>query len=63
MPPACFLFVCFLVFVFPQDCLEVHGGSQTRGSVGPADAGLCHSNVGSEPGLQPTPQLTATPDP
>ena len=21
MPPACFLFVCFLVFVFPQDCL------------------------------------------
>ena len=33
--------------------------------IGNVAAGLrqSHSNVGSEPRLQPTPQLTATPDP
>ena len=35
-----------------------YGGSQARGQIRPAAAGLCHScsNVGSEPHLQPTPQ-------
>ena len=42
-----------------------YGGSQARGRMGATAAGLhqSHSNTGSEPCLQPTPQLTATPDP
>ena len=42
-----------------------YGGSQARGPIGAAAAGLhhSHSNAGSELCLQPTPQLTATPDP
>ena len=42
-----------------------YGGSQARGRIGAVAPGLCqsHSNAGSEPSLQPTPQLTATPDP
>ena len=39
-----------------------HGGSQARGLIGAVATGLrqSHSNAGSEPRLQPTPQLTAT---
>jgi len=42
-----------------------YGGSQARGLIRATAAGLrqSHSNVGSEPCLQPTPQLMATPDP
>ena len=42
-----------------------YGGSQARGQIGAVAASLrqSHSNAGSEPHLQPTPQLTATPDP
>ena len=42
-----------------------HGGSQARGPFGALVAGLHHSqsNSGSEPCLQPTPQLMAMPDP
>ena len=42
-----------------------YGGSQARGLIGAVAAGLrkSHSNLGSEPYLQPTPQLTATLDP
>ena len=41
-----------------------YGGSQARGRIGAVATGLhqSHSNAGSEPCLQPTPQLTATPD-
>ena len=41
-----------------------YGGSQARGLIGAVDAGLrqSHSNAGAKPHLQPTPQLTATPD-
>jgi len=41
-----------------------YGGSQARGGIGAVATGLrqSHSNAGSEPRLQPTPQLTATPD-
>ena len=41
-----------------------YGGSQARGRIGAVATGLrqSHSNAGSEPHLQPTPQLTATPD-
>ena len=42
-----------------------YGDSQARGRIGAVATGLhqSHSNAGSEPRLQPTPQLTATPDP
>ena len=42
-----------------------YGGSQARGLIGAVAASLrqSHSNVGSEPRLRPTPQLTATLDP
>ena len=42
-----------------------YGGSQARGLIGAVAAHLrqSHSNGESEPHLQPTPQLTATPDP
>ena len=42
-----------------------YGGSQARGLIGAVAAGLrqSHSNVGSEPDLRPTPQLTAMPGP
>ena len=42
-----------------------YGGSQARGRIGAVATGLhhSHSNAASEPHLQPTPQLTAMPDP
>ena len=42
-----------------------YGGSQARGLIGAVADGLnqSHSNGGSKPHLQPTPQLMATPDP
>ena len=42
-----------------------YGGSQARGQTGAVAAGLhhSHSNMESEPHLQPTPQLTTAPDP
>ena len=42
-----------------------YGGSQARGRIRATPAGLPHShcNSRSEPCLQPTPQLTAMPDP
>ena len=42
-----------------------YGGSQARGLIGAAPTGHSHShsNVGSEPPLQPTPQVMATLDP
>ena len=42
-----------------------YGGSKARGLIGVLAASICqgHSNVGSEPRLQPTPELMATLDP
>ena len=42
-----------------------YGGSQAKGLIRATAARLrhSHSNARSEPRLQPTPQLTATPDP
>ena len=50
---------------FFRATLVAYGSSQARGQVGATAADLCHSqsNVGSELRVQPTPQLTATPDP
>ena len=44
---------------------KAYGGSQARGLIGATAAGLHHrhSNAESKPGLRPTPQLTAMPDP
>ena len=41
-----------------------YGGSQARGQIAAAAAGLhhSHSSVGSKMHLWPTPQITATPD-
>ena len=57
-------FVLFFFFLFraaPVAC----GSSQARGQIGAVGASLrhSHSNVGSEPRLQPTPQLMAMLDP
>jgi len=62
-----FFFVCLFVFVFfaiSWAAPTAYGGSQARGLIGAVAASLhqSHSNAGSEPRLQPTPQLTATPD-
>ena len=51
--------------VFSRATPMAYEGSQARGPVGATAGSLHHSysNAGSEPRLQPTPQLTATPDP
>ena len=52
----------FLLF---RAALAAYGASQARGPIRAVAAGLheSHSNARSEPCLQPTSQLTATPDP
>ena len=69
-----FYFIYFLSFVFSSFVVVVvaiswaaptaYGGSQARGRIRAAAAGLhhSHSNAESEPRLQPTPQFTAMPD-
>ena len=56
----------YLVFFFAISWAApaAYGGSQARGWIGAVATGLrqSHSNAGSEPHLQPTPQLTATQD-
>ena len=58
-----FCFVC--LFAISWAAPVAYGGSQGRGLIGAVATGLhhSHSNARSEPSLQPTPQLTATPDP
>ena len=68
LPLEIFYFILFLFFcllAFSSAAPAAYGGSQARGLIGAAAAGLCqsHSNARSEPRLQPTPQLMATPDP
>ena len=55
-----FVFFFFLLFRATPTAYE---GSQSRGPIGAVAAGLHHSNAGSKPGLRPTPQFTAMPDP
>ena len=60
--------VVVVVFVFlplSWAAPTAYGGSQARSRIGAIAAGLrqSHSNAGSEPCLQPTPQLAATPVP
>ena len=55
----------FFFFCHFRDEPLAYEGSQARGPIGAVAASLCqsHSNTGSEPPLQPTPQITAVPDP
>ena len=68
--PLCCIFLihlwvfCCHFFLF-RAAPSAYGGSQASGRIRAAAAGLqhSHSNAGSKPHLQPTPQLTAMPDP
>ena len=55
----------FIFFAISRAAPAAYGGSQARGLIRAVVTGLhqSHSNSGSEPHLQPKPQLTATPDP
>ena len=59
------LFFFFFFFLLFRATLMAYGGSQAWGWIGAIVAGLCHGhrNAESKPHLQPTPQLTAMPDP
>ena len=59
-----YFFFFYLLSVF-RAIPATYGGSQARGPIGATVACLCqsHSNAGSQPRLQPTPQLMATLDP
>ena len=58
-------FFFFFVFCLLRAAPAAYGTSQARGPIRAVAPGLCqsHSNARSEPCLQPTPQLTSTPDP
>jgi len=58
-----FFFFFFGLFAFSRAAPAAYGGSQARGPIGAVATGLrqTHSNEGSQPRLEPTPQLTATP--
>ena len=60
-----YLFIYFCLFAISWAAPTAYGGSQARGQSGAVAAGLhhSHSNTRSELHLQPTAQLTATPDP
>ena len=60
-----FLFFLFCFFEGGGSIPPAHGSSQARGQIRPTAAGLhhSHSNKGSEPRMQPIPQLMATLDP
>jgi len=55
----------FGLSAFSRAASATYGGSQARGLIRAVAASLrqSHSNAGSELRLQPTPQLTAMPDP
>ena len=55
----------FFFSFFGYTAPTAYVGSQARGPIGATAAGLhhSHSNVGSKPHLQCTPQLMAVPDP
>ena len=68
LPGSSFVILSFVVVVvvaISWAAPAAYGGSQARGLIGAVATGLrqSHSSAGSEPRLQPTPQLTAAPDP
>ena len=64
-PELIIIFVLFCLFAFSRAAPAAYGGSQARGPIEAVAGSLLqsHSNVGYEPRLRPTPQLTAIPDP
>ena len=62
---AFFVFLGFVLSFYVLGPPEAYGDSQAWGPVGAVATGPHHldSNVGSEPRLRPTAQLTAMPDP
>ena len=58
------IYLFFCLFAFSWAAPTAYGGSQVRGLIGAVATGLrqSHSNVGSKPHLQSTPELTATLD-
>ena len=60
-----FFVVVVVVAAISWAAPAAYGGSQAMGGIGAIAAGLWHSHskAGSELHLQPTPQLTPTPDP
>ena len=60
LPAPFFSLACFF-----RAAPTAYGESQARGQIAAAAASHSHSHshTGSEPHLQPTPQVTATPDP
>ena len=59
------IIILFCLFLGGVPQPVAYGGSQSRGQIGPTAAGPhhSHSNMESEPSLQPTPLFTAMPDP
>ena len=59
------MFLFFCLFAFSRAAPRAYGCSQARGLIGAVAASLhlSHSNAGSEPRLQPIPELMAMPDP
>ena len=65
LPIIIIIIIIIIINVFSRAAPMAYGGSQARGLIGAVATSRCHShsNVGSEPCLQPTPQLTAMLDP
>ena len=63
--PSTQIFFFFFFFCLFRATPMAHEGSQARGQTGAGAVSLhhSHSNTGSEPSLQSTPQLTTMPDP
>ena len=59
-----FVVVVVVIVAISWAAPAAYGGFQARGPIGAVATSLhqSHSNMGSEPHLQPTPQLMATPD-
>ena len=57
------LLLFFFFFCYFRASPMAYGGSQARGQIRAVAAGLRHSHSNSKPYLQPSPQLTAMPDP
>ena len=59
------IYIFFCLFAISWAAPAAYGGAQARGPIGAVANSLrqSHSNTGSEPCLQPTPQLMAMPDP
>ena len=60
-----YIYIIMWIFFFFRAAAAACGSSQARGQIRAVDAALhqSHSNAGSQQHLQPTPWLTATPDP